>query len=330
MGTLASGAVVSAVPDLRFTLMVPVVMIAIAFYATLFKVPDTAQRSNERVDGIGFLGLAIGMIALLSGLKAAEANGFDSPITIGTLAGAVVVLAVWVWWERRVTEPAVDVRLIASRTLGPVYLTGFLFGMIMFGIQAPLTVFLSTNPAEAGYGFAANTGLTSAVVASVMVMATLGAGFFARIARKIGVRSLLLLAVSLAAAASLFVMFFHSELWQMFAYAALLGAGVGLLLGALPSVVSEMAPPGQTAVATGVYNSLLSLGGATAGALFAVVLGRFTVEGSEFASVQGYQTIWGIGVGVFVLSFGALSFAKLPTRVEEEVTLPESDILDEV
>ena len=323
LGTVSSGAVASAMPNLHFTLLMPSILIAFAFWATLFRIPPTGGGSKEKVDGVGFLGLAAGMIALLSGLKAAESYGFGSLTTIAVLAGSAAILVVWVWWELRVKQPAVDVRLIVSPKLGPLYLTGFLFGMMMFGIQAPLTVFLSTDPAVAGYGFSANTSLTSAVIATVMVMATVGAAGFARVARKIGVKALLILAVILAGGGSAFVLVFHSELWNMFVYALVFGMGVGFLLGALPAVVSESAPPGQTAVATGVYNSLLALGGATAGAVFAVILGKATPPDSDIAALSGYLTIWGIGVGAFTLALIALLFVNIPKSVEEEVVEEE-------
>ncbi len=325
LGTVSSGAVASAMPSLHFTLLVPSVLIAFAFWAALFRIPATEGGSKERVDGLGFLGLAAGMVALLSGLKAAESYGFGSLTTVAVLAASAAILGIWVWWELKAKHPAVDVRLVVSSTLGPLYLTGFLFGMMMFGIQAPLTVFLSADPAVAGYGFSANTSLTSAVIASVMVMATIGAATFTRIAKMIGVKGLLILAVALAGTGSAFVLFFNSELWNMFVYAAVFGTGVGFLLGALPAVISELAPAGQTAVATGVYNSLLSLGGATAGAVFAVILGKATPPGSDYAALDGYLTIWGIGVGAFTLALVFLFFAKIPKDVAEEVIEGEAE-----
>lgn len=319
LGTVASGAVSSVLPSLPLVLLTPSVLVALAFGAALFKIPEsTAGRLDEKVDGLGFLGLAIAMILLMSSLKAAEAEGFGHILTIGGFVAAAVVLGVWAWWERRVSYPAIDVRLVVSKTLGPVYLTGFLFGMIMFGIQAPLTTFLSAPPAIAGYGFDAQTTVTSAVIATFMVMATAGAAGFAGIARRIGMKSLQILAATLAGGGSLFAMFFHAHLWNMFVYAVVAGLGMGFLLGSLPAVVSELAPANQKGVATGVYNSLLALGGATAGAVFAVILGLHTPEGAEYPSVSGYVVIWGISVGAFVISALALSGARIPKEVDEE------------
>lgn len=318
LGTLAAGLVGAVSPNLTITLLLPTLLVAVSLYAVMFKVPASGSRADEPVDGWGFLGLAVGMVLLLSGLRAAAEGGFGDPKTIAMLVAAVVVMVIWVWWELRVPQPAVDVRLVASRRLGPVYLAGFLFGMIMFGTQAPLTTFLSANPADVGYGFAASSAITSTVIATITIMATVGAATFSKITQRIGIRALLVSGATAASLGSLFLVFFHDSLWQVYAYAGFTGLGMGFLLGGLPALVAELAPATGTGIATGVYNSLRTLGGATAGAVFAMVLAWFTPFGSDFANVGGYVTVFIFGAGAFGVSAVALLLADIPEGVAEQ------------
>lgn len=312
LGTLSAGLFSEILPNLTLTLLVPVVFVAISAYAVFFKVPESTSRTASRIDVVGFVGLGIAMVALLFGLRLASTSGFSSPATPLTLAVAIVVFTLWVLWELRAEHPAVDVRLIVSPRLGPIYLTAFLFGMVMFGSQSPTTTFLSADPATAGYGFAAKPSVASGVIAVVTILATVGAATFAPLARRIGIQAVLLIGAIAAAAGQLFQIAFHDHLWQIYIASAISGIGMGFLLGALPALLAERAPSSDTGIATGVYNSLRTLGGSAAGAVFALVLTTFTPAGSLTSSIGGYLTIWAICAGAFVVSAVALASMRIP------------------
>jgi len=272
----------------------------------------STSRTRARIDVVGFIGLAIAMVTLLMGLRLASTAGFSAPSTILTLAAAFVVFTLWVVWELRTTHPAVDVRLVVSRRLGPIYLTAFLFGAVMFGTQAPTTTFLSADRAATGYGFTATPSVASGVIAVVTILATAGAAAFAPLARRVGIRTVLLIGALTAAAGQLVQIAFHDQLWQIYGVSAISGFGMGILLGALPALLAERAPSEDTAIATGVYNSLRTLGGAAAGAVFALVLTSFTTSGSSAASIGGYVTIWAICAAAFLVSALALATLRIP------------------
>ena len=320
LGTIASGALSAVIPSLTIVLLVPVLFVIVSAYAVFFKVPESTDRARVKIDVIGFIGLAVAMVTLLIGLRLASVNGFASASTIVTLVAAVVVFVLWVLWELRTDSPAIDVRLIVSKNLGPIYLTALLFGMVMFGTQSPLTTFLAANPAEVGYGFAAKPSETSRVIAVLTILATVGAAVFAPIARRIGIRTVLIAGAALAAAGQLFQLALHTQLWHIYVASAIGGIGMGLLLGALPALLAERAPHDQTGIAAGVYNSLRTLGGAAAGAVFAVVLSSFTPVGELASGLGGYLTIWAISAGAFIVAVIALSTLRVSR--EEHVATP--------
>jgi MFS family permease len=312
LGTISAGVFSAILPTLTLTLLVPVLFVAVSVYAVFFRVPESTTRTATKVDVVGFVGLGVAMVSLLFGLRLASTEGFASSATLGTLGAAVVIFVLWVLWELRIEQPAINVRLIVSPKLGPIYLTAFLFGMVMFGTQAPLTTFLSADPDVNGYGFAATAGTASAVIAVVTILATVGAATFAPISRRVGIRTVLISGATLGAAGSLVQIAFHTELWQIFVSSAISGIGMGFLLGALPALLAEMAPSDQTGIATGVYNSLRTLGGSAAGAVFAVVLAGFTASGSLTSSIGGYLTIWGVSAAAFIIAAVALTVLRIP------------------
>jgi len=311
VGTITAGVVSAASPSLTLTLLVPLLPLAVSLWAVFFRIPESPERTPSRIDVPGFLGLAVAMVALLLGLSSAQSGGLASPTTWWILGFSVVMLAAWVWWERRTASPAIDIRLALSRRAGPIHLAGFLFGAVMFGAQAPLTTFLSADPDSTGYGFAASATTISLVVAGLALFATIGAALFAPIANLLGPRAALLTGAALPAAGSFFLAVCHTELWQVWVYAIVSGAGMGLLLGGLPAILAELTPKGQTGASVGVYNSLRPLGGAVGGAVFAAILGAWTAAGSTSAGLGGYQVIWVCSAVAFLIALIALLFLHL-------------------
>jgi MFS family permease len=248
------------------------------------------------------------MIAALIGLRIAGTEGFFAPATLLTLGAAVVVFIGWIFWELRAKAPAVDVRLVASRRVGPIYLAALCFGMVMFGGQAPISTFLGSSPDVEGYGFGATAGLTSVVIGLITILATVGAAAFSFLAATVGIRTVLITGSALAAAGNFLIIPLHGSLGGFIAGAVLQGLGYGLLLGALPARLAELAPADSTGIATGVYNSLRTLGGALAGAIFAAMLGAALVSGTDHASIGGYIAIWTFCGAAFVVCLIAMLF----------------------
>lgn len=308
LGTLASGLISEISPSISLTMLTPSVLVGVGLYAVFFKVPESTAHTKSTIDFVGFAGIAVFMVSFLIGLRVAGERGLTSPGALIPLVIGLVVFVVWVLWELRAKVPAVDVRLVASRRIGPIYLAGLFFGMVMFGGQAPLSTYMGASPDIEGYGFAASPGLISAAIGLVTVMATLGAAFFSLLAKRVGIRTVMVAGAALGAAGNFMLLPLHSSLGGFFASVTVQGLGFGFLLGALPARLAELAPAGGTGIATGVYNSLRTLGGSLAGAIFAAMLGAAAIAGADFASLGGYVSIWTFSGIVLAVAMVALFF----------------------
>lgn len=312
VGGLAAGGVSTVSPALVITLLVPVVIVAACVVIVFTLVPEVTLRKPTKIDGPGFALLALFMITLLSGLRAAQSSGLSHISTILLLIASAAVLAVFVWWERRTPHPAVSITMLTSRTLWPVYVTAFMFGMALFGTQTIVTTFLSADPEIHGYGFAFAPGAVSLFTAGATLVSAVATATFAYLAKPIGMRGVLLLAVACAIVANVLLASSWGSLALVCIAFAINGIGTGLMLSALPALVSEVAPAGDTGIATGVYNSLRTLGGAVAGAVFGVVLASFVAPATGAATIGGYATVWLVCAGCFVLAFCALLALRSP------------------
>ncbi|MCX5395030.1 MFS transporter [Streptomyces sp. NBC_00094] len=306
VGGLALALVHSASGDLRLTLLIPAALALVCVPVSYVAVPESAHRATGRVDWPGVALLSAAVLALLSGVGAAKNGVWGSPAVLGPLILGVVLLAIWILVERRTAEPLVDLRALTGREAGPFYLAAFLFGVFYFGSQAPNTMFFAADPATTGYGFALSALAISLVSLPGYVAAVLGSFATAAVARWIGYRATLVTAFGLVATAFLLFALVHDAVWKMAAESFLLGLGMGLSLGAMPTVIVEASDASRTGIAAALYNNVKTLGGAVAGGLFASLLSAFVSPTTGQPGENGYRTVWLVGA-LCALAAAALS-----------------------
>jgi len=325
LGAITAG-VTSGIPSFTVVLLIPVALLALCALAVFVAVPESTERAQPKIDGWGFAGLAAFMLLLMWGLHQAGDHGFASFGTIASLVGAVIVFLVWVWWEKRVAVPAIDLALVTQKKLWPAYLISFVLGMLALGTQTVLMTFLAGDPDVVGYGFAAKPSILSLIALLSIFPAMIASLFFARLAKRLGLLRVLLIGLSGSLLGQLGMLTLNSSFAGIVVSLIVGGLGMGLLLGALPALISEEAPSDSTGIATGVYNSLKTLGGAVAGALFGLVLAAFVMPDAAASSIGGYLTVWGICAGACVLGLLVVPILRHHRPVTTIITLPEEKI----
>ncbi len=219
----------------------------------------------------------------------------------------------FVRWELRHDDPVIDVRMFASPSLWPVFVTAGLFGVSVLGAQAPLSTFARTDPAIYGYGLGATTGLTSVLIGAYVLSLTVGALLLPLVTRWISPRWALVGASLLVALGYLLFLPFHASYAEALTNMVIAGIGSGALVAALPAAAAAAAPSGQTGVATGLTNSVKTVGGSVASAVFGIALATHAagaVQGTA-GSFSGYLTVWTVcGVTALVAAIALLFVPK--------------------
>lgn len=124
---------------------------AVILVLTLIVVPSVRDQHPAHIDILGTIGLAVGLCATLIGVSKGSEWGWSDRSTIGSIAGGVIVLLLWVWYELRHHDPLVDLRTTARR---PVLFTNLAAVLIGFGMMAQAIVVpqLLQMPEATGYG----------------------------------------------------------------------------------------------------------------------------------------------------------------------------------
>ncbi|TFC03160.1 DHA2 family efflux MFS transporter permease subunit [Cryobacterium adonitolivorans] len=144
--------------DWRWNLYINVVIAVVGVVGAAIFV-DHLQRTGPRpkLDIPGTILVSAALFGLVFGFSNAETDGWDSPLTWGMLAGAVVLLVAFVLWQRRAAHPLLPLPIVLDRNRGAAYLSVMIAGAGMFGIFLFVTYYLQTSlgftPMQTGFSF---------------------------------------------------------------------------------------------------------------------------------------------------------------------------------
>ncbi len=291
LGALLGGALVDALP-LWIVLLVPPVMITVCFAVVLFGVQESPDAVGGMFDTVGLVLISLALIAFTGGLSLLRLSGPGDPVSWGVVALGVALVVPFARWELRHPDPLIDVRMFRSPALGPVFLTAGLFGVSVLGAQAPLSTFARTDPSVYGFGLGTKGFATSLIIGLYLVAMIVGALAFPVAARRVTPRITLIVAALLVGVGYLLFVPFHATYPQVIVNMVIAGIGSGALVAALPAAAASAAPHTQTGVATGLTNSVKTVGGAIASCVFGIALLHGVSAGGTAGSFSGYLTVW--------------------------------------
>jgi MFS family permease len=235
-------------------------------------------------------------------------NGWTSGETLGLLAGAAALFALFIGIESRVRSPLMPLALFRLRNLATANVVGVLWAAAMFAAfflsALYLQLVLGYSPLKVGLAF----------LPSNLVMGVLSLGFSAKIVMRYGIKRPLAAGLSLAAIALL--LFARapvdgSFLTDLLPGMILLGIGAGIAFNpVLLAAMSDVAPE-ESGLASGVVNTAFMMGGALGLAVLASVAASrtdsLTASGSGHLSalLGGYHVSFLLGA-IFALSAAAI------------------------
>ncbi|MFE6255110.1 MFS transporter [Agromyces sp. NPDC057865] len=319
-GALSAGALADVLP-MTALLLVPAIAVVACFFVVWFGVKESPDLSGGTLDTVGLVIISLALLALTGGLSFMRLNGPADLLSWGLIALGVLLVVPFARWELRHPDPLIDVRMFRSPSLWPVFLTAGLFGVSVLGAQAPLSTFARTDAAEVGYGLGATSFQTSLLVGAYVLSLVVGATLFPLVTRWVTPRVALIGASSLVSLGYLLFLPFHDGYAQVLANMIIAGIGSGALVAALPAAAAAAAPAHQTGVATGLTNSVKTVGGAIASCVFGIALLGTAGEAatSTAGSFAGYVTVWLVcgvtaAVAAVLLAFvPKLAFSDAPT-----------------
>jgi MFS family permease len=286
---------------------------AVVIALVLVVVPGSAQRAGGRFDLVGAIGLSIALTCALLAISKGGSWGWASPLTLGLLGFAVVVLAGWAWWELRIGHPLVDLRLIGRRQM---LLTNAASGLFGFGLFTMSVLFpqLIQLPAATGFGLGGSLLVAGLALAPGGLFMMAMSPVAARVSAASGPRTTLLAGALLIGVGYGLGTAWHGQVWQLVVSSIVISCGVGLAYGALPVLVMDAVPVSRTASANSVNNLVRALGVSAASAGSGVLLTELAapVGGVLLPTEAAFVTAMLVGVGAALLA--VVAAVLLPRR----------------
>jgi MFS family permease len=289
--------------SLTATVAIVPVLTFIAVLLVLFVMPEFVSGAHPHIDKRGFLLLAIVMFLAICGFVEIVEGGIDSLIGAILLIAALIVGVFWFRYEKRQEHPAIDVRLLLSRTMAPLYLGAICMGAVFFGFLSPIATYLAHPPAE-GFGFGFEPLYQSAAQTAILFCTVIAAIMVPFILRRLPPKATLATGFILGIIGFIQFALLPDSLPQLICFIVLIGLGVGIISAAIPVLIPERAPQDQRGIATGLFNSSQTLGGALGGGLFLSLLKIGSLDGVDAASVIteiGYDCVWFACAGFFLI-----------------------------
>jgi predicted MFS family arabinose efflux permease len=223
------------------------------------------------------------------------------------LAGATILLALFLYIESRVGEPLMPLRLFRLRNVATANVVGVLWAAGMFGWFVIAALYmqqvLGYDPLRVGLAF----------LPADVIMAVFSAGLSARMVMRFGIRGPAWLGLALAAAG--LMLFARAPVDGTFAVDVLpgmllLGLGAGMAFNPILLAAMNDVDTDESGLASGVVNTAFMMGGALGLAVIASLADAHTSglsrdgTGAVDALNEGYQLAF--LVGALVTAAGAL------------------------
>jgi len=278
------------------------------------------QYVSPSIDIKGALVLSITIISFLVALTIVQSgiNSTSLPQIGIAFVVSVISLGVFVFIERRVAFPLVDMRLLRDKTLMPSYIIATATGITMF-MAYPAIVQLVRNPIPLGFG--GNAVDAANVQLPFMIMFLVFASITPLIINRIGKLNPIIIGAIISLIGSIGLLMFHSTKPAVTTTLAIIASGLSMTITATWNIVVSSSPKSFVGISVGVGALLLFIGMSIGPALTGVYMENHqTIKGVQgsYPSLASYNLVY---LTSGLLSAVSLGFALILRRRVAQKTI---------
>ena len=326
IGVLIGGALTEG-PGWRWVMFVnPIACVLLLVPIYRLVEGERARRRLVDFDAVGAVLVTGGMLLLVYGLVRAPIAGWGSARTIGVLAGAAVVLSLFVVNEHRRRAPLAPLEIFRINGLGfsnvtqLVAFAGFL--ALFFYVTLYMQNVLGYSPVQTGLAYL-----------PLCAVGALSAGISSQLLARVGTRPVIVVGALIGAGG----LYWLSRIPVGGSYAAdllpgllLVGLGVAGLFVAVATAANAGVPPDKAGLAAALLNASQWLGGALGLAIFTAVstsrTNHLLASGTPMphALTSGFQRALLVG-SIFIVASAVVALRATDTRGETQEPAIEAE-----
>ena len=251
----------------------PVGLITMALIALVLHEPEAAAARRWRPDGERFDAIGFALVATFLGSlelmldRGLEDDWFGSTFIVGVAVVCVLAFVLMILWEVSRRNPAIDLRMVATRQFGACFLVMLATGAILFATTQFLPQLVQQD-----FGYTATWGglvLSPGGLVTAAMMFVVG-----RLSGKVQPKYLIAIGAVLIALSMYDMTNVYGDLdfWFMARSRMLLGVGLPLIFVPIIAASYDRLPPGKTDQASALLNAARNTGGSIGISLVANVL----------------------------------------------------------
>lgn len=251
---------------LIFYTIIPISVIGL-FMAAVFLVESKVNDDSVKIDYFGGLLLVLSLSALLMALNQGSKEGWASAYIIMLLVTSISALATFIYVEKNISNPLVDLNLFRNSTFTTSNLVGFLSFLALYGGMFLLPFFLRNILNYSA--IKAGTAMLP-LVGAMILLAPLGG----KLADNMGSRVPAAIGMAIIASALYSFHFMDDRItngaigWRL----VLMGVGLAFTMSPLSNGVMATLPKDKIGVGSGVFNLFKNIGGSVGVAIMGTLL----------------------------------------------------------
>jgi EmrB/QacA subfamily drug resistance transporter len=299
-----------------------------AFALTPVLLGESRDERARSFDVPGAVLVTSGLTVLVYAITQANDYGWGSATTIGLFAAAGALLAAFVGWESRASQPLMPFSIFRLQTLVGANVAGLILGTALFAMFLMLTLYmqqvLGYSPLRTGVGYLAVAG--TAIVWSALA---------AQLVSRVGVKPVLVTGMSLLTVGLLYftqVDVGGSYLGDLLPGFLLISIGMGFSFVPISIAALAGVQPSEAGLASGLINTSQQIGGALGIAALSAVATTTTKDAVAsgtalpVALTDGFEAAF-IG-GALVAAIGVVASLVLIRRRDLEEPVEAAPALD--
>ena len=220
------------------------------------------RKQGERFDGLGAFSFSFALTALLIALTLGIQDSFTSTPIVVLFCVFLIGVAFFLWWERRASNPVLDLSLFDNRIYNFSVLSAMIQSLALFAVNFLIVFYLQ---GVLGYDPLKAALLLIPLPIVVSIVAPLGGN----IADRIGARVLATIGLLIQGAALAWFTRITPAMpyWQIALGLGVMGLGGGLFFPPNTSAAMNAAPKNRLGIASGTLATLRQAGMVTSFAL---------------------------------------------------------------
>ena len=249
-----------------FYVNIPVGLVALVVVNRVLRLEDIKRQS--KIDIVGSTLVVSGVSLFLVGVQIAGGAAKLTPAAYAYAIVGLILIVLFVWWERRAPEPIIPLFLFNNRVFVVTNILGFITGTVMFGALIFLPLYFQTvrhlTPTQSGFRLLP-------MLAGMLLCSISSGRIISRIGRYKGfvVAGTTILAIALGLMTTISI---TSSVWTISGILFLVGMGMGCFMQTLILAVQNALPRQFMGVGTASVTFFRTLGGAIGAAVLGAIL----------------------------------------------------------